>query len=566
MNQNQEPRRDAAGEQPEEPKAEPAAQSDKRASSAAAEDAEKAGAQAGTDGAAQAENQEESGEDETEAADQKPKKAPFFRSEKFRHGSTATAFTAIFIAAVVLLNVVVGMLGDRYPSMSLDLTKAGSNSLSEEAAQIVDKVKTPVAIDICATKQQAESGSLLQGADYSEVNSIAAKIAERNRNITLAYHDLDKEPDFASKYKSEGVQTGSVVVSSDKRHRVLSADGDLFQTQYSSDYSSSTMYSTVDSAFASALNAVISDALPVAAFDTGHSEQLDSSGVKKVLQNNSFEAQDFSLRTDKIPDKTQLLVLGCPTADFTADEIEKLEDFLKDEKLAGDRALMVTLSPGETALPKLASFLEEWGIRAEPAAAVVETDTQKYFSNNPMYLLADVQTKVDLGGSKSGYENFFAPSVCPLTAAFESGNDRSVSSLLKSSDASYVYKDGDSAKNPATAAQDLGLLSQQTVQGGGKARRANVVVFGSTMMFSSQIMEEAQTFSNGDYFVDLARYATGTSNTAAHVATKTTQLNPQDMTLTAQAAQILGIGVFTVLIPLAVAVAGAVIHRKRRLL
>jgi hypothetical protein len=548
MNQENKPQSGTgAGDQPsEELKKEPAAQ------------------------AAESKPAESAGESDKKQAASAPKKAPFYKKQKFRHGSAATAFTAVFIAAVVLLNVVVGMLSDRFPSMNADLTKTGSNSLSEEAGKIVDKVKIPVTVTICATRQQVESNQVqsesgASGYDYSQVGTIAEKIAERNPKIKVEYRDLDKNPDFASKYKSDGLQAGSVVVSSDKRHRALSLDGDLFQQQYSSDYTSSTTLSNVDSAFASALNAVISDVLPIAAFDTGHSEKMDVTTVKKVLQNNGFETKDFNLITDKVPAKAQLVILGCPTKDYTDEEITKLENFLKDQSLAGDRSLLVTASPGEPSLPKFASFLEEWGLKAQTDTAVLETDAQKYAANNPLYLLGEVQSDLDLGGSKSGYDFFFVPNACPVTTTFENNNSRTTYTLVKSSETAYLYKDEKSAQNPQTAAQSMAALSQQSVQAGGKARRANVMLFGSTMMFSAGAIDSS-TFSNGSYFVDLTRYGTGLSGTDTKVETQSTVLNPQDILMNAAQARFLGLGIFTLLIPLAVAVAGIVVHHKRRAL
>lgn len=90
------------------------------------------------------------------------KKPSFFQSVKFKHGSTATAFTAGFIAVMVLLNVVVGILGDRFPSLNLDVTKSGSNTLSSDTVSMIDKVKIPINITICATKAACENGAAFQ--------------------------------------------------------------------------------------------------------------------------------------------------------------------------------------------------------------------------------------------------------------------------------------------------------------------------------------------------------------------------------------------------------------------
>ena len=74
----------------------------------------------------------------------------------------------------------------------------------------------------------------------------------------------------------------------------------------------------------------------------------------------------------------------------------------------------------------------------------------------------------------------------------------------------------------------------------------------------------AGTFGNGKYMVDLSKYATGTSDSAsvANIAAK--PLNAQDITMTSAVSSFLGLGVFVLLIPLAVAAAGIVVYRKRR--
>lgn len=52
----------------------------------------------------------------------------------------ATGLSVIVIAAVVLLNVVVGILADRFP-LTFDLTKDKTFSLSEQGAAVADSTK-----------------------------------------------------------------------------------------------------------------------------------------------------------------------------------------------------------------------------------------------------------------------------------------------------------------------------------------------------------------------------------------------------------------------------------------
>ena len=46
--------------------------------------------------------------------------------DKFKHGSLSVVFTAVFIAVIILINIVTTALVNRFPSMNIDLTLASS--------------------------------------------------------------------------------------------------------------------------------------------------------------------------------------------------------------------------------------------------------------------------------------------------------------------------------------------------------------------------------------------------------------------------------------------------------
>ena len=503
-------------------------------------------------------------ENKAKKAAEKPekKKPSFLKSEKFRHGSTATAFTAGFIAVVILINVIAGILGDRFPSLNLDITKNNTNTLSADALKMVDKVKIPISITICASKTACENGTISNG-DYSQVSRLFSKAAERNTNLKLDYLDLDKNPAFVQKYKSDNLTAGDIVIQSDKRYRVLTSS-DLFTAQSDSTGSSYNYYSEVDSALTSALNAVTSDTMPVAAFETGHNEKMDDSGYKKLLGNNSFETKEFSLLTDAIPDKTQLLILGCPATDYTDEEIEKLDKYLNDTSTATDRTLLIAYSAGQGGLTKLDAYLAEWGLSASGDTAVAETNQSNYFQS-PLNLFANARSNISLGGSSSTYSKLLTPYVCPVTIKAKSIGSKSVNALVQSSDTSTLVKTSGSTATESNATHTLAAISQELLKSGDKPFHANLILSGSTMMFSSDVLR-ASAFSNSSYVLDLSKYATGTSASSSNVVTTNHELYAKDISVNETGIRWLGFGVFTLLIPLAVAVAGIIVYRRRRTL
>ena len=494
----------------------------------------------------------------------KKQKKPRKDSHKGKYRGISLAMTAGFLAVIILLNVVVSLLGERYPSINLDLTEGHVNTLSESAAEIASNVQNPTTIYIMASEEIAKADTLLAeyGIKYSQVSTLAEKMAEKNSNISVEYIDLDQNPAFASEYKDDGLMTADVLVKTDKRYRVL-AYTDLFDVQYSQ--TGMTAYSMVDSALASAVSSVNADTLPLAVFDTGHNEMLDTTLYKNMLTSSNFETQEINLLTDEIPENAQLFVLATPATDYTQDEIEKLEAFLNDDGKTTDRSLLVTFYPGQDSLPNLTSFLKEWGMDVQQATQVIETDPNSYITSDPSYLLANQGSDITLSRATPDYGYLLMPQSCPIQLLFDSRNGITTHVLATSSTAFPYDGTEESIRNPQTGEQTLAALAQKTITSGDQEATANVVVLGSTFMFVDGIIN-SNTFGDGKYLTDLSKYVTGTEGETAAVETKQVQTSVADISMSLLQVMVFGLGVFTVLIPLIVVVIGiAVYYRRRRL-
>lgn len=520
-------------------------------------------------------NQTETKDSNTEEkSDEKSinKKAPKKKSKKFknrinkskiRRRGISSAFTAGFIVIVVLINIIVGTLSDRFPSMNVDLTQESMNTLSQKACEIVDKVNVPTKIYILATEAQTKGDFILAeyGIKYSQVGELVSKIAEKNKNITYEYVDLDKKPTFATEYKNDNIMVGDVIIKTDKRYRVLTYT-DLFDIRYNQEGTGYDTFSMVDSALSSGLSSVVADTISVAAFDTAHSEAMDVTAYKNLLKNNSFETKEINLLTDEISKDVKLLVLGCPSTDFTKDEINKMDNFLKNTSVSGDRSALVTFDPAQKDMPNLSEFLKEWGISSSQSV-IVESDRNKHISQDPTFIFSDLQSEPKIS-SGMDYGYYITPRSKPLSILYETKGTRKTYSLSKSSDTCILVdnntKEGD---NPPKAAYNTGVLSQDVVKSGDKEYKSNVIALGSTLMFNPEYIS-ASTFGNSKYIVDISKYGTGMANETTSITQVPVQTNVADITLSAGMSVFLGIGIFTLLIPLMIAVAGIYMYRKRR--
>ena len=91
----------------------------------------------------------------------------------------------------------------------------------------------------------------------------------------------------------------------------------------------------------------------------------------------------------------------------------------------------------------------------------------------------------------------------------------------------------------------------------------SVIAFGSDNMLSDEYVA-GTTFGNRTYLVDLARYATGATDSSTGVYMEQVDAVTVDITASVLTRLVLGIGVFTILIPAAILVAGLVVFLKRR--
>lgn len=485
-------------------------------------------------------------------------------TNKWKRGGMATLLSVIFIAIVVALNIVVSALSDRFPSMNIDLTAQKMNSLSDQAEEIAKGVKNETTIYLIGSRDAYEKDQLYSsyGLKYSQVMNLAERLKEANAKIKVQFVDPDTNPEFLSEYAAESLTSGKVLVKTEKRYKVLSVS-DMYSITQNSMTGGRESFSMVDSALASALEMVNLDKVPVVTIATGHEELLNSeylSTFTQMMEEENFAVQEIDFMTEEIPEDTQILMIPTPTTDYTEEELQKLRDYLGDETREEPLTLLVTAHPTEGDLPKLHSFLEEWGVKVE-AGMVAETDSSRAVGN-ASYVVVDPSEELL---SENSYDRILAPSSSPLTLVFDANNDITTRALWTTSDGACVLTEDlteEEAEDPETAQQTLATFSTKLVQQGNGTVNRSVIVFGSSYAFTDTFLGTS-AFGNRAYVEDLMKYATGTDGSAVTVQTEKVQTNVMDITAPRSTVALLGI-LFTVGVPLAILVAGLVIFLKRR--
>lgn len=115
-----------------------------------------------------------------------------FKNRRFRHGTLATVMTIVFIAAVVLVNVIATILLEKFP-LNIDLTKNQSFQMADDSKDFLRGVDRDVSIKVFQTEDYYANN----GFYYVQALNTMKQCTQYNSKINLEFIDLEKIPSMA---------------------------------------------------------------------------------------------------------------------------------------------------------------------------------------------------------------------------------------------------------------------------------------------------------------------------------------------------------------------------------
>lgn len=482
------------------------------------------------------------------------------RNGQWKWKSIYAGKAAVVLAIIIVCNILADVLVERFPSFNMDMTAQKLNSMSDEAREAVKGIEQEITVYIMADENTVRQDELFAeyGIQYSQVANLLDRMEEINPNIHVEFKSPSRNPAFVNSYAQEQLTEGDILMVSSLRHRVLGV-GDLFIQQQNVATGAYAFYSQADSVLVNGLSYVSMEEVPLITVATGHGEMLDSSvraAFDSVVEENAFEVREISFMTQEIPEDTSVLFLPTPTTDYTGEEIDKIREFLADDTDTRPHTVLFTAYPAQGKITRLQTFLEEWGVSVEEGT-VFETDDSRMFLTSPNTIFVKNNDTLLTDGT---YNYLLAPVASPLRILFDSNDGIYVFPLLGTADTAVVQK-GDQAVGE-TASQIVAAYSYREIQAGGRTTYRNLITMGSSMALTSPYIN-SDSFGNREWVCDLLRLATNTkSNTA--VIPRQTALAVMDITASRRTIDIVGMGIFTIAIPLCILMTGLVIYRKRR--
>ena len=493
-------------------------------------------------------------------------------SRKFKYGSSAVIFTAIFIVFVLLLNVVLSVISQKTGGMYIDMTSKKLYSITDASREALADVTLPVEIIFCRPADIIESSEYM-----STVKRLADSYASEFSNISVSYHDVLSDPTYFNQFKTTSGDTiadTSVIISCPSNstfvvHKLnsfykLNTSGNLFAF----DGENKLTTSILQTAHPQTLKA---------AFTKGHNETVSES-LMYLLTEQGYEVSQIDLKTASKEElnSLNLLIICNPTNDFTGLSAEKEgqvnEIGLLNSYLTGSFGnLMVFLSPEMPELPELKEFLsEDWGV-SYTAGAIMHDTSANSVSADGYAILGNYSDSSNTAGyalhhsissTSSGAKALFDYSV-PLEITFTENNYKTVSAVALTSDNSTAVTGSQSKKMPNVPLMVMSDYERSYDDG---EKHAYVLVSSSGYFLnyipSSIAFAGSSQYANAD-LIKSALKLMGNTNIAANIDFKV--LDESDLSVTRAEALSL-MKKLGIIIPVIICVIGTAVFFKRKYL
>ncbi|MDR0943272.1 MAG: GldG family protein [Ruminococcus sp.] len=498
-----------------------------------------------------------------------------FNTKKLKYGTLSIVVTVIVIAAVVLFNVIVGVLSEKQ-NLNIDLTSQQFYEISPETEDFLRQITQKIEITVMADEMFLNNGSGQYASWYKQAYEIMKKFPQSNPNITLRFVDLTLHPEelnrFASVYQGS-IESGSIVVSllDDEGNPVRVKVGnilELFNAELDYQRNQYVISSSKAEQVLSTFVIYVTDVKPMKAYVMSlEMAEMDSiSNIESLLSTNGYDTQRWN-PNNPMPTDMDLLVIDNPLNDFTEKMIDDIYKYLENDGNYG-KNLVYLANNAQKETPNFNTFLNEWGLSVRQGTMIGENDPQNLLTTQSLYWF---KTNINTNDYTEGVSNtnlpvaVYAPS--PIDILFPFHVNITTTDLLDTADTAFIVDDefltaleDDPSLTPETGTFSvMALSSKHTFDDDHNMIKSNILVIGSSEMMTSQVTSSS-LYSNAEYFLSTVNVMTGKTNSLV-IAPKADSTNTfavnQERYNTAYV-------IFMMVLPLCVLIIGAVVLLRRR--
>ena len=341
-----------------------------------------------------------------------------------KNGSYTMVMSVIFIAVVIVINMIVSTIPSKYSE--IDISSQKLYSIGDETKKMLKDLEKDVTI-----YQIAQSGS-----KDENIANLLKKYEDESKHIKVEQKDPVVNPKFVSQYTSDDLSANSLIVVCGDRNKVIDYNN-MYETSIDyQTYSSQTTGFDGEGQITSAIGYVTSENLPVLYTVEGHGEKDMDSSIKEDIEKANMDIKSLNLLTEgSVPDDADCLFIDSPSTDFSSDEKDAIIEYLEN----GGKAMIFSDYTTED-MPNFDAILENYGVQRVDGV-VFEGDNQHYAMQMPYYLVPTINSTDASSETASAGYYVLAPYAQGIKKLDDVRDTVTIESILTTSDQAYSKTD-----------------------------------------------------------------------------------------------------------------------------
>jgi gliding motility-associatede transport system auxiliary component len=467
------------------------------------------------------------------------------KNPKLRHGGYASVITFVVVVAVVIVNLLIAQL-----DLQLDMTENDVYTLSEQTKGVLADLDEDVTIYMLSRRNEEPAQIMEALGRYEQASSW----------VRIETIDADANPGFVAQYdpEGEGLGNGSIIIATEKNFRLINIY-DLYSIDDRNPQAPSILGLNVERRVTNALIYVATGNTPIIYQTTGRGEApLEQVGdIAANLASENYELRTINLiQSPQVPEDGALLVMFGIRSDLSEGESQKVRDFLE----GGGRAVFM-VDVLLTELPVLNELLSVYGLRLSDG--VVIEGNQNYHTGNQFQLVPDLTPHAITNSLIEARSPIMMPYGRSVEVLSQKPRGVTVEPLAQTSTDSYLRTDLENG-DPARAVGDpLGpfytAVGAIDTEFSSSEEISRIVVIGNAG-FLGPIYPYGYIPGNLDFVMNAIGWVQNQQETLS-IRAKFTMQFPMQLT----GVQVLIFaGLFVLIIPLGILIAGLVVWLRRR--